>query len=405
MLAIGIAVIAGASWGAVWWEERPLVEVERLLVEKDSWAALSKADRFLRNHPDHGRATALKARALLQLGRADEAARLFDQVGAATDDDMRDCSKAYLMQERWVQALPVLEYLVLLHPDDPDLLHELSACRAKLGRYDDALEAATRFASIAGHEARGQLLIGTLERERSNDTRACEAWARVVEIAPDGQNLQIPADEFFLQYGTALFTSGKPAAAVERLRQSIQFKSTAQARETLGQALSQLGKTAEAEQEWRLAISDHSFSESARQGLAELAMRQSDFRQALELLQPLADSSQLSSSSAFLIQRAYMMSGDKAAAGSWKEKQETIRKREELEHSVDQVLIEAPGTIWGQALRCYRLAQQGNWDQAEILLSPLLTDSDLHPFIAALGGAIRDRGPLPDLSGIPLKLY
>ncbi|MGV2335471.1 MAG UNVERIFIED_CONTAM: hypothetical protein LVR18_15625 [Planctomycetaceae bacterium] len=37
-----------------------------------------------------------------------------------------------------------------LQPDNPDVLHQLSACRAKLGRYDEAVAAAAALRRSAG---------------------------------------------------------------------------------------------------------------------------------------------------------------------------------------------------------------------------------------------------------------
>ena len=399
------AALSGVLWGMVWWEEQPLRAVERLLEDSQNAQALELANRFLRDHSKHGPAIALKARALVRLGHAAEAAQLFDEVGAATEADMRDCARAYLMQERWVQALPISEYLVLQNPDDPDLLHELSACRAKLGRYDEALDAANRFAMISGFESRGQLLIGTLHQERGNNRKACDSWQKLLELNPEASNLQISSDEFFLQHGAALLSVGEPAAAIDKLSQSIKLNPTAGARSILGLAWLRLGKMDAAEKEWRLALELDPHQQAARQGLAELSMRKLDFRQAIDLLKPLADSPDISRESAFLLQRAYTIAGDTELASRWNAKVESIRKRDELQHSVDQVLLESPGTMWGQALRCYRLAEQGNWDQAEILLSPLMQNPSIHPFVIRLGAAIRKRSALPDLNQLPIALF
>ena len=196
MLLFAAGLLCAGLWGFFWWEERPLREAERHLRNKEARTALALSDGFLRTHQDHGKAAALKAWALVQLKRPAEAVRLFDQVGAASPEEMQACADAYLMLERWGSALPVLEYLVQLKPQDGDLLHELSACRAKLGKYDGAVEAATRVAALPGNEGRGNLLLGMLEHERGNDRKACEAWSRVLQVAPEASDLQLPADEF-----------------------------------------------------------------------------------------------------------------------------------------------------------------------------------------------------------------
>ncbi len=405
VLIVAAGVIGGVLWGTVWWEERPLAEVENHLREKNYAEALVKAEAFLKKSPGHGRAIALKARALVHMGNANEAARLFDQVGAAAPEEIRDCAKAYLMQERWVEALPVLEYLVQQFPDDPDLRHELSACRARLGRFDGAIEMAKSFASMKGFEARGNLLIGTIEHERGNDGKACEAWEQVLLIAPELDDLQVPAHEFRGQYGNALLTTGKAAAAEVSLRKSLELYDSPEVRANLGQALLQLGRDSEAEQEWSKVVDSSPGNQIARQGLAELAMKKSDFSKALDSLEPIANDPGLAVSSAFLLQRAYSMAGRTDKALEWKGRLEEIRKRDELQHTVDQVLIESADTMWGQALRAYRFAEQGNWRQAEALLSPLLAKPDVHPFIVAVGDAIRKKTQLPDLDGIPLELF
>ena len=404
LVLIGCAAIGGGLWVAVWWEERPLAEVERLLAQKDSWEAVSQADRFLKLHPGNNRATALKARALVQMGRAAEAVRLFDQVGAASKAEMKAFAEACLILERWVQALPILEYLLEQEPRDKDLLHEVSACRAKLGEFDGAVAAAARLAEIPGNEARGYLLVGMLERDRGNSRKACDAWARVLEINPAATDLQITPDEFNLGYGTALLKLGEPEAASERLQSSIATKPTGRAMSLLGKAYNQLGRSEEAEQEWLRAVERDPSNEAARQGLSELAMKKSKFQEALDWLKPLETSPMLSSASAFLMQRASTLLGDTAAASAWQVRVDEIRKLEELHSTVDQVLVDSPDSMWGRVLRGYRLAEQGNWDQAGILVTPYLAEPP-HPFITELGAAIQNRSALPHLNRLPIESF
>jgi len=280
----------------------------------------------------------------------------------------------------------------------------VAACRSKLGELEGAVDAAGRFASIAGNEARGYLLVGILERDRGNLRKACDAWARVFQVNPDAIDLQISADGFHLEYGKALLKLGEPAAAMDRLKQSIAIKPSSTAISLLGKAFSQLGKEEDAEQEWRKALELDPSNETARQGLAELAMKKSDFQGAMDWLQPLAGSPELSSATAFLLQRVSSLLGDTASASAWQVRVEQIRKLEELHGTVDQVLNDSPDSMWGQVLRAYRLAEQGNWDQAELLLKPFLEDP-AHPFISALGAAVQARSALPQLSGLPIESF
>ncbi len=402
LFALGL--LCAGLWGFFWWEDKPLRQAEWHLRNKEAATALELADGFLRTHRDHGKAIALKARALVQLKRPEEAARLFDQVGAATEEEMQACADAYLMLERWAQALSVLEYLVQLKPDDGNLLHELSACRARLGQYDGAVEAATRFAAIPGNEARGNLLIGMLEHDRGNDRKACDAWSRVLEVTPDASDLQLAADEFLLDYGSLLLQVGEPDKARDLLSRSVAIRASARARSLLGKSCSQLGKDDQAEAQWQAAVKEDPREETARQGLAELAMKRSDFRKALEWLEPLADAPDLSSASAFLLQRACTLAGETETAGRWQSKVDKIRRKEELNSTLNQVMTDSPDSMWGRVVRSWRLAEKGNWEQAGILLSPYVDKSE-HPFIRELANAIRTHGTLPDLEGIPLELF
>ena len=243
-----------------------------------------------------------------------------------------------------------------------------------------------------------------LEHERGNDRKACEAWSRVLQVAPEASDLQLPADEFLLEYGSLLLQVGEPEKARNLLNRSLALRVTASARSLLGKACRQLGQDEEAEAAWQAAVREDPKEETSRQGLAELAMKQSDFRKALDWLEPLADAPDLSSASAFLLQRAYALEGDTETAGIWQRRVEQIRRREELDSTVNQVMIDSPDSMWGQVLRSYRLAEQGNREQAAYLLAPYL-DKSTHPFIRALAEALQKQGPLPDLQGIPLELF
>ena len=60
--------------------------------------------------------------------------------------------------------------------------------------------------------------------------------------------------------------------------------------------------------------------------------------------------------------------------------------------------------MWGQVLEAYRLAKQSNWEQAALVLNPIV-GTESHPFIEKLAAAIHAQGTLPDLNLLPIELF
>lgn len=402
------ALLIGGIVGVPWWNERPLREAEQLLEQQDAKACLKIVDEFLKSDPRSSRAIALKARALVSLGDAMGAVRLIDQVGAATQEEMHAYAEACLILERWMTALPVLEHLITLSPNDPDLLHELSACRAKLGRYESAVDAAMKFAQTPGNEARGYALIGMLERDRGNNQKCCDAWKHVLEVQPEAAELQIKQQEFFLEYGKALLLTGNAREAEKMLERSVgkvePVAESADAFAYLGKARMQLGKIADAEASWNQAVTLKSESRIAREGLAELAMQQGQFSQALEWLKPLQSQPDMKSSTAFLIQRTYTLLKDAENSAKWKSEVDRLRRLEELRVNMEQVIVNSPDSLWAQVFQSYLLAEQGNLGQASVLLSPYVKD-DSPEFLQLLWKSLQEGTPLPALDKVPMELF
>ncbi len=398
------ALLIGGIAGVPWWNERPLREAERLLEQKNATACLKAVDEFLKTDPRNSRAIALKARALVSLGDAMGAIRLIDQVGAATPEEMHAYAKACLILERWTTALGILEHLVSLTPTDADLLHELSACSAKLGRYERAVQAASMFAETSGNQARGYALIGMLERDRGNNQKCCDAWEKVLEVQPEAAGLQIEPHEFFLEYGKALLLIGDARGADEILERSVAHQETADALAYLGKAKMQLGKAVEAESRWNAAVAQNGDSRIAREGLAELAMQQAQFSKALDWLKPLQEQPGLKSSTAFLLQRTYTLLKDTDNAAKWKLEVDRIRKLEEMRVNMEQVIVNSPESMWAQVFQSYFLAEQGNHGQAAAVLAPFMKD-DSPEFLQLLWKSLKDGSPLPALDKVPMELF
>lgn len=401
VISIG-ATVAIMIAGIIWWRERALAEAELALEANQPIRALRLAEDHLRSHPGHGRASAIRARALVATGRHREAVELFETVGAATADDLHAWARALLLEGRWESARLLLEQVVLQEPQHADALHELTACYANVGRYEKAIETAQRFAALPGLEARGDALTGTLYRDMGNQRQAANAYARVLEREPDAEGLQVGAAEFFDAYGLLLLDLGEPKQAAELFKRSLAVNSTAVVHSDLGRAYEQLGQLEDAEQAWRQALAIDPREPVAREGLAAAALGRGEPHKAVEWLLPVADRPGLSASTAYLIQRALAAAGDTASANEWQERTESLRTEERRRAAVNRILLDAPDSAWAAVVRAYRFAEVGNWGEAETQLRDVPPDD---PFIVDLRNAIRTRGPLPSLNRLPISRF
>lgn len=387
----------------VWWEERLVRVAASHLRNGDLIQASQSIDEFLVDHPDHDRALALKARVLVEEGQPRQAIGLFEQVGASDPQDLHAWAKALLQIEQWSAALPLLKLVEQSGIDRADTLHELAACRMKLGDVDNALRSAEEFSKQPGCEARGQLLIGTIHQQRGNLRAAASAWDRVIKLTPDVVDMQIPPEEFFREYGRVLLALGEPSLAETYLSRSLAIQRTSGSLVSLGEAQSQLGKEADAQRSFEEALRDEPYSVPARKGLANLALAKGDAQRAVELLLPLENSGVLTSEIAFLLQRCYVRLKDEPAAKRWQQRADEFRKQESIRSAADQILRDTPDSNWATVIRAYKYANLGNWTEAETLLKSLDQASRSQPFIRDLAEAVQARSELPSLQGLPIR--
>ncbi|MFM7055694.1 MAG: tetratricopeptide repeat protein [Planctomycetota bacterium] len=406
LLLLPGGAVAGIA-GILWWHERPLRQAEALLVSdvaNGPAEALKIVDEWLLSNGERGAGQALKARILVRMGDPAQALRILQQVGADQPEEMQAWTEACLLLERWTSALPVLEHLVRLQPDNPDLLHQLSACRAKLGRYDEAVEAARRFAALPACEARGHALIGMLERDRANYQKCVEAWDRLFRIQPDAVGLQVTPAELFLEYGKALLQLGRSEDAVRALSKSESLQPSADAAAFLGKAFAGTGRQSQAQSAWKSAVQLNPESRIAREGLAELALQNARFDEALQWLTPLENSPSLRSSTAFLLQRTYTLLRQPQQAERWKARIVGLKREEDARIQMEQVIFTSPDSLWGQVFQAWHLAEQNNPEQARTILFPFVRD-DSHPFIKNLWTALDQGSAIPGLKDVPMDVH
>jgi len=403
-----VIVVTSSVVGLVIWfdQDRPLREIEAALKAHQIPLALQLVGRYLRDHPDDVRAQTIKARVLVEAGQLTEGLRLFHRVGASDAADLHAWAKAHLLRQEWSDALPVLERLLQLSPDDADALHEITASRSYLGKYRQAFESAERLAKQRGHEARAWLQIGTLHENLNNKRSAVEAWAKVLEYEPQAENLQISAAVFLGEYGQVMLEDGHPETACEVLRRSLSLKEDAAIRASLGQALIQIGDERGAIAAWKQALEMTPTLREPREALADAALRAGRWDEARNWLEPVLAGLNVSSSVTYLMQRICSASGDREAAQTWQTRTEELRKREKLRSAINHVLVESPESFWARTIRAYQFAEAGNWHQAEALTSALLAESTTRqPFVLELAVCVQKRGPLPSLELLPIHQF
>ncbi|GIW96624.1 MAG: hypothetical protein KatS3mg110_4665 [Pirellulaceae bacterium] len=384
-LSVVVVVAAGVfSYVGAWYLERPLALAEAALARGDPRRAVELVGAYLEKDPENSRALRLKARLLVMMNQPAEAIRLFEKVGVYSADEIESMARAYMMQEQWSAALPLLLRAAELQPRNPDVWYELTACRVRLGWLQDALQSAERFVEVSPQKARGYLFIASIQNDLKNRSASLEAFARVLEHDPQASSLQIPPEEFFLEYGRTLLVQGEIERARQMFERSLAARPTASGWAELGRSHIEVGNDQEAEKAWRHALELDNFHVEARQGLAELALQRHEPQQALEHLQPLLGLPLLRSSTAYLVQRAYAMMGDEAQAEQWRKRTEELRERERLINLVERVALEQPHSYWARVMRAYQFAQQGNWNQAKLLLATVKPETSDEPFVRQL---------------------
>lgn len=398
------AAAAAIVFGVVWWSDRPLAEAEASLKRGDVKYAHYLLSNYLDEHPAHQRATALMARVYVALGDPDQALTLFDQSGAATTEDFRAWARAYMMTEQWSMAVPLLEFVEQNAPEDAEVLYELTACRVRLGMFEEALESAQRLARLPGQEARGHMFVGAILRDLGKEEEAAIAFETVLKYDPKAENLQAPAAEFFLQYGQTLLRMGKPEEALEPLKRSAAAKETPEVLFELGNAALRLQRVEDAKVAWERALELDERHLASREALARAALQQSQPQEALDWLSPLAEKD-ATLESAYLRQRAYTLLGNDEEARQWQESAAELRKKQELDSEVTNLLIDAPHSFWARVIRAHRFAEQGNWRQAELMTQALIQEAPAEPFVIELTNAVHRRGELPSMESLPVTHY
>lgn len=405
-LIVVLAAAASAA-GILWWQDRDLRAARAALAASDAEQALKLSEEYLVHHPDSPTALALKARSLVALREEpEEAVKIFDRIGLADLDEMHAYAQAQLMLDQWSLALPHLTRVVEERPDDAQALHEITACRIRLGMLQAALDSASQAADCEGHEAKGYVLLGVIYRELNDHRQSAAAFEQVLKFDPDAASLQLTPAEFLRQYGRALLDAGEPAKAAPQLERSLSLEASAEGYTALGEAYVLLGKPAEAAQAWKSAVELDPLHDEARQGLAALALRDKDPKRALEWLKPLESQGKGLSTTALMLAETYKALQDEGSSTRWRQMAESAAAREKQAEQIKRRLVEDPGSVWSRAVRAHQFATAGNWRQAQAVLDDLPDDvgGELKDYIGALREGVEKRQPPPPIGQAPIPM-
>jgi tetratricopeptide (TPR) repeat protein len=335
VLATAIVFAAAGVGVHRWRAERILAHSAAALEKSDYQQAWILATRYLRSHPGHKRALDLKARALAGLGDWDRAAEIFGEQGAESRESLSAWGEALTQRQRWQEALAPLERLRALGANDPDVLYKLAVCYRHTRRYEDAKQAARELAELPGQAANGYLALALVHNRRMNFKGATAAWREVLKRAPDATGLRLAPEAVFLECGRACLAAGLTSEAVTYLSRSVELNPTVEARTTFGEASELSGDLASAEELWQSVVADDPENFHAREGLARAALQRGDAAGAVKWLQPVARGTEPSSSTAYLLQRAYTLVGDQQQASRWQARAGELRERERRLSIVD----------------------------------------------------------------------
>jgi tetratricopeptide (TPR) repeat protein len=262
------------------------------------------------------------------------------------------------------------------------------------------LDSARQLSQLPDQRAQGLLMIAAIQNDLGNAEEAIKAYQQTIEACPDGQGLQVPPEELFLQFGMALVNYGRGQEAVRWLERSLAARPTPAAYFHLGKAMANRDA---AEQAWQKAVVLDPQDVLAREMLANTAIQKRDYEAALKWIAPVERVAEERYKTAFLFQRVHTLRKDEAAAQRWQQQAEELRQRDQRLGAVDELMRRSPHSFWANVARAHRFAASGNWLQAEDMLKELASQAPQDKFVQELAAAVRRRAPLPSLDQLPVR--
>ena len=400
-----VAVIAGVGsiiFGLVAFEDTDLRRAEKAFANGKLDNAKIDVEAYLDSHPESGRAQTLYAQILVNKGEQPEKAlAIFEKFRAATPAEMYAWARAYAMTGQWSAAVVLLEQVVQNSPENLAALEQLIIMRIRMNQLERAHGEAQRLSGVEGREANGYAFIALIEEKKGDSVKAREAFAKVLEYEPNGENLLTSPERLFEAYADTLLRSGDPKLAKEMAERSISYVRSARAFVILGDALEQLGDSQRARLAWRECISADVENVEARNRLAKQELADKKPKDALIWMERVGKRDDITFDNAYLIERCYRALKNKEMAEIWAARSKKLRDEQVFMSGLMQASIESPNSTIAICFDAWQLAKRGNWAQANVVMIALrqrATDPD-SKFLAKLEAAIKDKSfeAIPDL--------
>lgn len=424
LLVIGAVLVVGGTLGFSWLQGRDLRKAAEALDAKEPDPQYAKflLDQYLAKHPENTEAMALKARTLVMLQEDPvEALRLFEVAKAANAAEQHAWAKAMMMTQQWSPAAELLTEVLKDEPDNADALYEVTMCRLRTGKLPAARESAERLTKVAGQEAKGYLLLGSIERDSGNSEKAREYYARVLDYDKEAADLNIPPYEFFLDYGQLLVelntTKDKKQArqAAEFIGKSMELQRVIVGRPS-GETFVALGHTSmlvdrpdRAAEIWEQALVFDPGNVQARELLAKGELERGDPKKALEWLSPLENptsgeiSPGVTAEISYLFQRCHELLQNTGEADKWRERTLAMTRNEQRVAEIRRVLVNEPDSFAARVILAYEACRMNNVPQALAQFSDLAREDSQHPFVKACLESIKGKRPLPSLNDFTIE--
>lgn len=171
------------------------LSAQHLFLKRDFEAARKESIRALQLAPGNFRAAIILGKSLLSLGKADDAAKLFEEMEGHAPENIEiqyNKSAAYLAQKNIPKTIETLEKILTLQPDFSPALVALSGILIQQKKVETAIALVRKhLEGSPQHLEYYHLLAGILDKYGSSPEEALMLLRQAQEVAPDSPRTYI----------------------------------------------------------------------------------------------------------------------------------------------------------------------------------------------------------------------